>query len=453
MRRILIKGGRIIDSRQQLDKIANLLIQDGQIAAITDEEPAADQVIDARGLIVSPGFVDLHMHEDPFDEQKGKMGQDIARSMALMGVTTCMGGNCGENFYPPDGYMDHMDRHGNCVNMGLFAGHTYVREACGGLDKYAPVTDEILDRMEATTSELLAKGCMGVSFGVKYVPGTSWEEIIRLSRLCNPEDRLVTAHVRKDVSGVFEAVEEMAKIAREAGVRVQVSHVGSMGGYGQMEKLLEDLDRYRSQGVDMYFDCYPYDAFSTTIGATTYDEGFLKEYQADYDSVQLVDGRYAGMRCTKEIFDWARANEPWAKTIGYFMKPEDIVLALRHPYVMLASDGLRSGPKGHPRAAGAFPRLICQYVKTGKISLNEALRKMTDLPAERLKLSRKGNLCVGADADITLFDYDKLQDRATYEDPALPPAGIAYVLINGQIAVDHGDLVNETLGRAVRFGQ
>ncbi|MDD3290135.1 MAG: amidohydrolase family protein [Eubacteriales bacterium] len=453
MRSMLIKGGRVIDHRQQLDKTTNLLIRDGKIAAITDDEPDADQVIDARGLIVSPGFVDLHMHEDPFDEKTGTMGQDIARSMALMGVTTCMGGNCGENYYPPDRYMDYMDRHGNCVNMGLFAGHTFVRETCGGVDKYAPVTDEILDRMEKMTADFLGKGCMGVSFGVKYVPGTSWEEIIRLSSLCQPEDRLVTAHVRKDVNGVFEAVEEMAKIAREAGVRVQISHVGSMGGYGQMERLLDNLDRYRSQGVDMCCDCYPYDAFSTTIGATTYDEGFLEDYQAGYDSVQLVDGRYAGMRCTKEIFDWARANEPWAKTIGYFMKPEDIVLALKHPHVMLASDGLRSGIKGHPRAAGAFPRLLCQYVKSGKISLNEALRKMTDMPAERLKLSRKGNLCAGSDADVTLFDYDKLQDRATYEDPALPPEGIAYVVINGQIAVDHGQLVNETLGRSVRYGQ
>lgn len=453
MKRVLIKGGRIIDSRQQLDRTANVLIEEGRIAAITEDVPAADQMIDARGLIVSPGFVDLHMHEDPFDEKKGAPGQDIARSMVLMGVTTCMGGNCGENYFPPDRYLDHMDQHGNCVNMGLFVGHTYVRNTCGGKDKYAPVRGETLERMEQLTADLLAKGCMGVSFGVKYVPGTSWEEIIRLSRLCSPDDRLVTAHVRKDVSGVFEAVEEMAKIAREAGVRVQVSHVGSMGGYGQMKALLEDLDRYRREGVDMCCDCYPYDAFSTTIGATTYDEGFLDEYRAGYDNVQLVDGRYAGMRCTKEIFDWARANEPWAKTIGYFMKPEDIVLALNHPCVMLASDGLRSGAKGHPRAAGAFPRFICEYVKTGKISLTEALRKMTDMPAERLKLPKKGNLCVGSDADITVFDYDTLQDRATYEDPSLPPDGIAYVLINGQIAADHGRLVNDKLGRAVRFGQ
>jgi N-acyl-D-amino-acid deacylase len=451
MKRLLIKGGRVIDSRQGFDKITNLLIEDGKISALTDALPDADKIIDATGKIVSPGFVDLHMQEDPFDAQTGRMVQDISESMLLMGVTTCMGGNCGDNFYPPDQYLDYMDEHGNCVNMGLFVGHTYIRETCGGKDKYAAVSPETIDKMEALGRELLDKGCMGVSFGVKYVPGTSWEEMGRLAKLCAIDDRLVASHVRNDVSRVFGAVEEMAKLAKEADVRVQISHVGSMGGYGQMEQLLGDLEQYRSQGVDMYCDCYPYDAFSTYIGATTYDEGFLDEYQADYDSVQLVEGKYAGRRCTKEIFDWARKHEPQTKTIGYFMKPDDIVMALKHPYVMLASDGLRSGKKGHPRAAGAFPRFICEYVKTGKIGLNEALKKMTDLPAARLRLPKKGNLCVGSDADITIFDYDKLQDKATYEEPALAPEGIEYVFIGGNVAVEHGVLVNRTLGRAVRF--
>jgi len=451
MKRTLIKDGRVIDSRQNLDKIANLLIEDGKVAAITEEVPNVDNTIEAAGKIVSPGFVDLHMHEDPFDFESGKMAQAISESMALMGVTTCMGGNCGDNYYPPEKYLDYMDKHGNCVNMGLFAGHTYIREACGGKDKYAGVSPETIEQMEALGRELLDQGCMGISFGVKYVPGTSWEEMVRLAKLCSSTDRLVTSHVRNDVSRVFEAVEEMANLAKQAKVRVQISHVGSMGGYGQMSQLLKDLEKYRSQGVDMYCDCYPYDAFSTYIGATTYDDGFLDEYQADYDSVQLVEGKYAGQRCTKEIFDWAREHEPKTKTIGYFMKPQDIVTALRHPYVLLASDGLRSGEKGHPRAAGAFPRFICEYVKTGKIGLKEALQKMTDLPASRLHLPQKGNLCIGADADITIFDYDKLQDKATYEEPALVPEGIEYVLIHGEIAVKYGKLVNRTLGRSVRL--
>ncbi|HHX93192.1 MAG TPA: amidohydrolase family protein [Clostridiales bacterium] len=451
--KLLIQGGRIIDGAQQIDRIANLVVADGRIAGITDEDVEADCTIDAKGLIVSPGFIDMHMHEDPFDEEQGRPKSDIARSMALMGVTTCMGGNCGENVYAPDLYLDALDRFGSCVNQGLFAGHTYVRCASGGTDKYAPVDADTLSRMQTLTTELLDAGCMGVSFGVKYIPGTTWEEIVRLASLCKADDRLVASHVRNDVGRVFDAVAEMAELARETGVRVQISHVGSMGGYGQMERLLRDVDRYRSQGIDMACDCYPYDAFSTTIGATTYDEGFLDEYQADYDSVQLVDGTYGGARCTKEIFDWAREHEPWAKTIGYFMKPEDIELALRHPHVLLASDGLRSGAKGHPRAAGSFPRLISAYVKTGKLPLAEALSKMTHRPAERLSLEKKGNFRIGSDADITIFDLDRIEDRATYDEPSLAPAGIAYVLIAGSTAVQDGELVDETLGKSVRFGE
>jgi N-acyl-D-amino-acid deacylase len=451
--KLLIQGGRIIDGAQQIDRIANLVVADGRIAGITDEDVEADCTIDAKGLIVSPGFIDMHMHEDPFDEEQGRPKSDIARSMALMGVTTCMGGNCGENVYAPDLYLDALDRFGSCVNQGLFAGHTYVRCASGGTDKYAPVDADTLSRMQTLTTELLDAGCMGVSFGVKYIPGTTWDEIVRLASLCKADDRLVASHVRNDVGRVFDAVAEMAELARETGVRVQISHVGSMGGYGQMERLLRDVDRYRSQGIDMACDCYPYDAFSTTIGATTYDEGFLDEYQADYDSVQLVDGTYGGARCTKEIFDWAREHEPWAKTIGYFMKPEDIELALRHPHVLLASDGLRSGAKGHPRAAGSFPRLISAYVKTGKLPLAEALSKMTHRPAERLSLEKKGNFRIGSDADITIFDLDRIEDRATYDEPSLAPAGIAYVLIAGSTAVQDGELVDETLGKSVRFGE
>jgi len=450
--KLLIKGGRIIDSASGFDRVSNLLIRDGKIDCFTDEIVEADRTIDASGLIVSPGFIDMHMHEDPFDGQRGRPEQHIARSMALMGVTTCMGGNCGENVYAPDAYLDAVDRFGSCVNIGLFAGHTFVRNACGGTDKYAPVDNETLARMEVLAKEYLKKGCMGVSFGVKYIPGTTWDEMVRLAALCKEDDRLVAAHVRMDVSGVFEAVAEMARLALEAGVRVQISHIGSMGGYGQMERLLQDVDAYRGRGIDMACDCYPYDAFSTTIGATTYDEGFLEEYEAGYDSVQLVDGTYAGKRCTKEIFDWARQHEPWAKTIGYFMKPEDIELALKHPYVFLASDGLRSGAKGHPRAAGSFPRLISEYVKTGKLSLAEALSKMASGPAQRLSLHSKGTLRPGADADITVFDLERIRDLATYDEPALAPEGIEYVVIAGEVAVHKGDLVNETLGRAVRFG-
>jgi len=254
-----------------------------------------------------------------------------------------------------------------------------------------------------------------------------------------------------DVEEVFASAEELARICREAGVSVQFSHVGSMGGYGQMSRLLPQLQRYHDEGLDLLCDCYPYSAFSTVIGATTYDEGFLDLYQEkDYSGILIVNGKYAGQRCTKEIYDDLRANAPDTATVAYFMKAEDIDMALLSPLVMVGSDGLRKEGKGHPRASGTFPRFIKNYIKTGRIGIVEGLAKMTSMPAERLHLTTKGNLCVGSDADVTIFDLDEIADCATFENGQIPPKGIDYVLIGGEIAADHGRIVNDRLGKCIR---
>ncbi len=446
----LIYGGRVIDPAQNINEVANVLIEDGEIACITQESPEHDELIDATGRFVVPGFIDIHMHEDPYDPEKGELLQDISRSMLLMGVTTAIGGNCGDNYADPRLYLDHIDEYGNCMNLGLLVGHTWVREQCGGTDKYAQVDDAVIDRMEAMAKDCLDCGCMGVSFGVKYVPGTRMEEMTRLAALCAPSGRLVTSHVRNDVSRVFAAVREMDDLAKATGCRVQISHIGSMGGYGQMKQLLADIEGYRANGTDIMCDCYPYTAFSTFIGSTTYDPENFAEYDADYSAILMSTGKYAGKRCTKEIYEWERANAPEDITVGFLMTEEDVDMALRHPLVMLGSDGLRHGDQGHPRAAGAFPRFIAEYIRTGKVSLMEGLAKMTSMPAERLGLARKGNLKTGSDADIVIFNYATICDKATFEQPALPPEGIDYVLIGGKTAVKDGKIADEHLGRSVR---
>ncbi|MBR5641666.1 MAG: amidohydrolase family protein [Firmicutes bacterium] len=445
----LIKGGRILDPAQDLDTVANLLIEDGKIVCITSEEPEADSVIDASGKMVTPGFIDIHMHEDPLED--GELKQDISKSMLLMGVTTAIGGNCGDNYGDPRTILDTIDEHGNCMNLGLLVGHTWVRRAGGGTDKYAPVDDATIDRMEALAKDCLEKGCMGVSFGVKYVPGTRMEEMTRLAALCTPKGQIVTSHVRNDVSRVFAAVKEMDDLAKATGCRVQISHIGSMGGYGQMAQLLKDVESYKASGTDILCDCYPYTAFSTDIGATTYDPENFAEYNAPYSAILMCTGKYAGQRCTKEIYDWERENAPDDITVGFLMTEEDVDMALRHPLVVLGSDGLRKGLQGHPRAAGAFPRFIAEYIRTGKVGLMEGLAKMTSRSAERLHLPKKGNLKAGSDADIVIFDYENIRDTATFEEPALVPEGIAYVLIGGEIAAKDGEIVNAHLGKSVRY--
>ena len=200
----------------------------------------------------------------------------------------------------------------------------------------------------------------------------------------------------------------------------------------------------------MMCDCYPYEAFSTEIGATTYDEKNFAAYRAGYDCILLCDGPYAGQRCDKALFDKMRAERPETMTVGYFMRGEDVQLALQSPFTMLGSDGILVGDQGHPRAAGAFPRFVRHYALEGSIDLHTAIAKMTVMPAQRLGLTHKGTLKPGADADVVIFDAQKIRDRATYEQPVLPPEGIEYVLIAGETALENGNIVRGDLGRAVR---
>ena len=456
---VLIKNGRIIDPKQNIDRVASLLIEDGRIKGIFDESETfgdAEEfddatVIDATGKIVCPGFVDIHMHEDLYLAEKDCLETHMAESALLMGVTTQIGGNCGENVYPPDRYLDILERDGAPVNVGLLVGHTFLRGEEGRHDKYKPIGQDDLDKMVQSCQHYLDAGCLGVSYGVKYIPGTTWEEIISLAKLCKKDNKLVASHVRMDVEEVFASAEELARICREADVKVQFSHVGSMGGYGQMSRLLPQLEGYHEEGLDLLCDCYPYSAFSTVIGATTYDEGFLELYEEkDYSGILIVNGKYAGRRCTKEIYEDLRANAPDTATVAYFMKDEDIDMALLSPLVMVGSDGLRKEGRGHPRASGTFPRFIKNYIKTGRIGLMEGLAKMTSMPAERLNLSKKGNLYPGSDADIVIFDLEEISDCATFEDGQIPPKGIDYVLIGGEIAADHGRIVKRDLGKCIR---
>ena len=456
---LLIRSGMLVDPSQGLERRADLLCENGKVSEIVTHPTAeflaywqerADEVIDATGKIVCPGFVDIHMHEDPLDEERDFIPHNITRSMALMGVTTAVAGNCGSNEGEPDHYLDVIDRDGAPVNLALMAGHAFLRQACGGTDKYAPVSDDVISRMAKQGERYLEAGCLGISFGVKYIPGTRWEEIIALTRLCGKDDKVVSSHVRMDVDGVFEACRELADMGREGGVKVQFSHVGSMGGYGQMGRLLEQIEGYRTAGIDMMCDCYPYDAFSTQIGATTYDAENFAAYRSDYSNILLCDGPYAGQRCTREIFDEMRAHYPDTMTVGYFMKQSDVDLALAAPFTMLGSDGIRHGDQGHPRAAGAFPRFLKQYAASGKMPLSEAIAKVTTLAAQRLGLPQKGSLKPGCDADVVIFDLEKIADRATYDQPVLPPVGIDRVIVGGETAVKDGELVRSDLGRSVR---
>lgn len=446
----LIKNGILIDPSSRIHSQNNLLLENGKILASVHGEPNADIVIDAAGKYICPGFIDIHMHEDPYDPQEDRLLPSIMSSMLRMGVTTALGGNCGINTVSPIKYLSLMDRDGGPINMGLLAGHTFLREQAGHTDKYTAVTREELSRIVQLSQDALEAGCFGISFGIRYVPGISMEEMVETARSCQKGGKFIAAHVRNDAEHIFTAVQELLDVGQALDIPVQNSHVGSMGGFGQMERLLAMMDAYRANGMDLSGDCYPYYAFSTRIGETTYDDGFLERYQTDYSVIEICEGPYKGQRCTEEIFRELRREAPQTITVCHVMKTEDVDMALLHPNIMVASDGLMDNGQGHPRAAGTFPRFLHNYAATGRISLDDAIAKMTTMPAAKLGLSNKGTLRSGADADIVIFSLEDIRDRATFDQPNTPPEGLDYVIVNGEVAVDHGQVIRSDLGRALR---
>ena len=446
----LLYGGHLIDPANRVDAKLNLLLENGKVTWVGTGMPEADEAFDCTGRVVCPGFIDIHMHEDPVGSD-GKIAFDIANSMLRMGVTTATGGNCGINVYDPVEYLALVDRDGAPVNMIMLAGHEYFRKAAGATDIYAGATEEQKRAMALGIEKALEGGCAGVSFGLRYVPGADKDEFFRAAACCAPGKKLITSHVRDDADYIFAAIDEFCAAGVHYGVPVQISHIGSMGGFGQMEAVLRQIDCYRENGLDITMDCYPYFAFSTRIGTPTYDPGWLERYHCDYSVLEFCEGKYKGQRATKETFDEIRRDFPECITVCHVMKESDVRLAFRHPAVMLASDGLLNNGQGHPRASGSFPRFFAQFYREGTLSLYDAVAKVTALPAARLGLTTKGRLNVGADADVTVFDPEEIQDGATFANPTLAPQGIDYVFIGGKLAAQDCKILDPTRGKALRL--
>ena len=448
----LIYGGHLIDPASGVDAYLNILIENGHVAYVTEDMPEADERIDAAGKIVCPGFIDIHMHEDPVGNDRIYADPESAifNCMLRMGVTTAIGGNCGDNCCDPADYLDIVDQTGAAVNVGMLAGHTYFRRRAGAIDRYAPATYTQRELIRAGIARALARGCLGVSYGMRYSPGTDREEILAAARPCCGSGKMIAAHIRSDAQEVFDAAREILDVGMELGIPVQLSHIGSMAGFGQMESFLRMTDRYRMNGLDVSCDCYPYDAFSTAIGSATYDDGWMERYGCSYDAVELCEGKYKGQRCTEAIFNEVRSAQPDCLTVCYVMRKDDVDRAFSHPNVMLASDGILSHGQGHPRAAGAFPRFLSCFVRRGKLSLYDAINRMAAMPAARLGLASKGRLNTGADADIVILDPESVTDCADFRHPVSAPFGIDRVLIGGVTAAEEGRIVQNDLGRSIR---
>lgn len=449
-----IINGKIIDVENRRIIEGDLGVKDGKIVDIGNVSASSREIINADGRHVSPGFIDIHMHEEDFSLTK-KEKYDIAETMLNMGVTTCIAGNCGNNRQSIEELHEFIKEMGSPVNYMSYIGHNYLRNLVGNSDIYARSTKEQIARMQSMVEEAVDSGAVGVSYGLEYCPGIDTEEAIEITeKIKGRKDIILSAHYRKDAAYALDAINEMAMIGRETGIPFQISHLSSCSAYGNMTEALNLIEKHYNSGLDISVDAYPYAAFSTFIGSAVFDEGCFELWNKSYDSIMLTEEPFRGVFCDTELFEKARKEYPTMLAVAYVMNEEEIVEALNHPLVMVASDGIYRNNSGHPRGAGTFPRVIGNYVRDMKaMEFFDAINKMTHMPAKRLKLKNKGLIKEGFDADITVFNYDTVIDRATFQDPQLRPVGIDYVILGGGAAVKEGVTVNNRLGKYYRRGE
>ena len=449
---IVIEKGSIVDPIKG-EFTANIGIKDAKIVEISTEKLRGNKTINAENKTVTPGFIDIHMHEDKMID--GDIEYEIFNYMAQMGVTTVVGGNCGLGEADIGSYFKIIEDKGAPVNYIGLIGHSALREQLGfkDEDRYRAATELEIKKMKELIEIGFDEGATGISFGLEYNPGTSTEEIMELSKLvAEYPNKLISAHYRYDALRSLEALAEMIIVARETGVKFQVSHIGSCTAFGQMNAGLEMLTAAHEAGVDVMADVYPYDAFSTHIGSAVFDEGCFERWDTSYQSIEMAEGRYKGKRCNKEMFEEVRKEEAESLAIAFVMNEDEVVEAMQHPLVMIASDGLMNNGQGHPRAAGTFPRVLGKYVREKEdIKLIEAVKKMTYLPAQRLGLENKGRIKEGYDADLTIFDSKKVIDRATFSNPTESPKGIENVLIAGEEVVAEGKITDKLPGGVIKL--
>lgn len=446
----LFTGGQVLDFESNELRFIHLGIQDGKIRYLGEEKPAAKKVLELEGKIISPGFVDIHMHEEELAVTGGDY--DIALAMLSMGVTTAVGGNCGNNRQSIKEFIDHVDQKGSPVNYMSFVGHNSLRQRVGNNNTKRASTEEEIQQMKALLVEDLKLGAVGLSFGFEYATGATLEEVLALTEpFWGRKTHLLSAHYRYDADRSLEAIEEMVQIAKKTEIPFLISHLSSCSAFGMMEETLTMIRNYIKDGVDLAVDAYPYAAFSTLIGSDVFEDGCLERWGVDYDAIELTEAPYENMRCTKEIFYDARENYPEMIAIAHVMREEDIGIALADPLVMVASDGLYRHHKGHPRGAGTFPRFIGRYLRDQKImDFVEGMKKITLMPAERLGLENKGRIALGMDADLTIFSLEEIMDQAVFGDGQRPPKGIDYVFLDGVMVLEKGKILRQDKGKFIR---
>lgn len=437
---LVIKNGHVItfDPPKILKKY-NIGIKSGKNEKITKSALEGEKEIDAKGRYVSPGFIDFHSHV------AGQLFS--AECVVRQGVTTTIGGE--RNFNGK--LIKDVVENGFLLNQGFYVSHSFtLRRAAGCTNVYYPAShSEIMD-MKELAGKFLESGAFGIHFGLEYVPGTSREELIQLCQVAKEYDRPVLIHTRGDASIALEQFDEIEELALGVGAAIHLLHITYQIGYtGVMDEGLKRIEKIIKDGGNITADAGLYAAFPNCIGSSILDRDWIQRYKEvdpafSEERVLLSSGIYAGERCTPEKFKFIRDNYPATLVAIFACDEREIEKAIVKPYVFISSnaaDGPHYEDVGHPETAGTFPKLIRKYVREkNTLTLLDAIYKITAGPAKRFGLAGKGNIRKGYDADIVIFSYDDIKDRADYPgngDPNATPEGIDFVIVKGDVVCEN----------------
>jgi dihydroorotase len=434
---VVLAHGRVMDPASGLDGVRYVGIRGGKIGAISENPLQGRTVLDVSGLVVAPGFIDLHSHGQTPENYRFKARDGVTTALEMeVGVAPV-----------PEWYRA---REGQAlINFGATSGHIPARMAVmhdsGTLLPHDTAKGAATPEQRRQIFDLVRRGlddgALGIGMGIAYVPLATRAEILELFGLAAERKTALYVHIRNGgplEPGVIDALQEVIADAAATGASLHVVHITSMG-LRETALCLQMIAGARRSGLDVTTEMYPYTAGMTDLGSAVFDEG----WQAKQGGIGFGDLQWAltGERLTAESFARHRRQ---GGMVAIHSIPEEVVrLAIADPMTMIASDGILDHGKGHPRAAGTYARVLGRYVREQHaLTLMEALRKMTVMPADRLGIRTKGRIAVGADADIAVFDPARVMDRATFENPAQYSEGIEYVLVNGTLVVKSGELVD-----------
>jgi N-acyl-D-amino-acid deacylase len=506
---LVVRGGRIVDGTGNPSFSADVAIAGDVIVAIAPAlQPGSARVIDARGQIVAPGFIDVHSHSEERQDKQDIVGNPAAENNIRQGVTTVFASPDGGGSVQVAAYLAKVDIARPAINVGTFIGHGSVRGAVIGQVNRVATADE-LERMRSLVRQGMRDGAFGLSTGLFYVPGNyaPLDEVVELARVAGEFGGIHQSHMRDEAAGVVNSVRDTIAIGERGGLPTQVTHHKIIGksNWGKSIDTLRLIDEARLRGVDATLDQYPYTASSTSIqgglvpqwaqegGRTRMLERFKDETSrqkillevskaietdrggGDPANVVLAacpwDPTLAGKSLAQVLKDRGRpvaidqaadlvaeiVEKGGCSAIYHAISEDDLVRIMKHPATMIASDASPGIPTfgkdvPHPRAYGTFARVLGVYVREKHVlTLEDAVRKMSSFPASRMGLRDRGLLRPGMKADVVVFDAATIADRATFEKPHQYAEGVSAVIVNGHVTFAAGQMTGERGGRALRL--